>query len=221
MGLRRQHASIGGALAFLLGNPVLNPATLIFMIFVLGWQFAVIRAVAGVALIAIAVAVAYRIAPESPTPTSDADFELAPIERSNRSAATLVVAWFRELLNELVAILPGYILVVLLLGAIRAWLFSPAVVQGTHGLGGTALVALVGTAFVIPTAAEIPIVQTLLGSGMGIAAAVALMITLPAISLPTLVIVRKVFPARVLWATFGIVVAVGIVAGLIASAIHL
>lgn len=45
-GMRRQQVSIGGALAFWMGNPVLNPATLVFMGFVLGWHFALIRLVA-------------------------------------------------------------------------------------------------------------------------------------------------------------------------------
>mgnify|MGYP000414384286 CR=1 FL=1 len=38
---------LGGALAFWMGNPLLNPATLVFMGFVLGWHFAFIRLVAG------------------------------------------------------------------------------------------------------------------------------------------------------------------------------
>lgn len=38
-GMRRQQVSMGGALAFWMGNPVLNPATLVFMGFVLGWGF--------------------------------------------------------------------------------------------------------------------------------------------------------------------------------------
>jgi uncharacterized membrane protein YraQ (UPF0718 family) len=39
-GMRRQQVSMGGALAFWMGNPLLNPATLVFMGFVLGWHFA-------------------------------------------------------------------------------------------------------------------------------------------------------------------------------------
>jgi hypothetical protein len=38
-GMRRQQVSMGGALAFWMGNPLLNPATLVFMGFVLGWHF--------------------------------------------------------------------------------------------------------------------------------------------------------------------------------------
>lgn len=47
VGLRKSNASVGAALAFWLGNPVLNPATLIFMTFVLSWKFTVLRVVFG------------------------------------------------------------------------------------------------------------------------------------------------------------------------------
>jgi uncharacterized protein len=217
VGLRKQQISIGSALAFLLGNPVLNPATLIFMGFVLGWQFTAIRAIAGIVLIAIAVVLASRMAPNAPALTTNTDFELAPIEQPGRNVPSLVLAWLKELWNEIVAIIPGYVLIVFILGATRAWLFPAAVASATHGITGLTLLSLAGTAFVIPTAGEIPIVQTLMANGLSISGALALLITLPAISLPTLYIVRSAFPAKVLAATFGVICVGGIVTGAIAS----
>ena len=216
IGLRRQHVSIGSGLAFFLGNPVLNPATLIFMGFILGWQFSAIRIVVGVLLIAIVVAIANRMTNDE-TPDDAPAPELAAIERENRSAGTLFVAWLRELWNEMVAVLPGYAIIVFILGGLRAWLFPPDFTIHAAGLGGMALVSLVGTLFVIPTAGEVPIVQTLLGHGMNVGAAVALIITLPAISLPSMFIVRKAFPANVLAMTFGVIFAGGLIAGTIAQ----
>ncbi len=61
--------------------------------------------------------------------------------------------------------------------------------------------AVAGCLFVIPTAAEIPIVQTMMLAGMGIAPALALLMTLPAVSLPSLIMLRKAFPAKALWLT--------------------
>ena len=49
-GMRRQQVSMGGALAFWMGNPLLNPATLVFMGFVLGWGFAAFVLAAALAL---------------------------------------------------------------------------------------------------------------------------------------------------------------------------
>lgn len=220
IGLRKQHAAVGSGLAFFLGNPVLNPATLIFMGFILGWQFSAIRIVAGVALIAIVVAIANRMTTDEASGEAPAP-ALAPIEREDRSFGTLAVAWLRELWNEIVAIIPGYILIVFILGGLRAWLFPPDFTIHASGLIGMTLVSFVGTLFVIPTAGEVPIVQTLLAHGMSVGAAVALIITLPAISLPSLFIVRKAFPAKVLAMTFGVIFAGGLIAGTIAQlALH-
>src|ERR1700733_4840324 len=51
VGLRERQASAGGAIAFWLGNSVLNPATLVFMGFVLGWNWAALRLVLGVLMV--------------------------------------------------------------------------------------------------------------------------------------------------------------------------
>lgn len=216
IGLRKQHASVGSGLAFFLGNPVLNPATLVFMGFILGWQFSLIRIVVGLLLIAIVVAIANRMTAEEGTDAAP-EPTLAPIERADRSPSTLALAWLRELWNEMIAILPGYALIVFILGGLRAWLFPPDFTIHAAGLGGMALVSLVGTLFVIPTAGEVPIVQMLLAHGMSVGAAVALIVTLPAISLPSIFIVRKAFPANVLAMTFGVIFAGGLIAGTIAQ----
>jgi len=51
VGLRKRGASVGASVAFWLGNPALNPAVLAFSFFVLGWQWTVLRAAAGVLLV--------------------------------------------------------------------------------------------------------------------------------------------------------------------------
>lgn len=212
--------SAGSALAFLLGNPVLNPAVMIFMGFVLGWQFTGLRIVFGLLMVAAVVAMANRLEPQQ-LQTAAHTFEPAPIENPQRSGATLAMAWLRELWNEIVMIVPGYVAIVLVLGAIRAWLFPAGFTIHATGFGSAVLTAIAGTLFVIPTAGEIPIAQTLMHHGMGTGPAVALLITLPAISLPTLWIVRKVFSARVLWSAMAIVCGFGIVAAGAAMALHI
>src|SRR5436305_1033746 len=51
IGLRRSGSSLGAAVAFFLGNPTLNPAVLVFLLFTLGWQWALLRLVLGVVLV--------------------------------------------------------------------------------------------------------------------------------------------------------------------------
>lgn len=73
--------------------------------------------------------------------------------------------------------------------------------------------AIAGCLFVIPTAAEIPVVQTMMMVGMGVAPALALLITLPALSLPSLMMLRQVFPPKALWLTGGLVTLCGVITG--------
>ncbi|VFS09076.1 protein YraQ [Enterobacter cancerogenus] len=70
-----------------------------------------------------------------------------------------------------------------------------------------------------PNAAEIPIVQTMMLAGMGTAPALALLITLPAVSLPSFVMLRKSFPAKALWLTAGLVALSGIICGKYCAAV--
>ena len=51
-GLYKSGASIGSAVAFFLGNPTLNPAVLVFMVFTIGWPWAALRLVLGLVLVA-------------------------------------------------------------------------------------------------------------------------------------------------------------------------
>ena len=112
--------------------------------------------------------------------------------------------------------IPVYILAVLVLGAARVWLFPHADGAIDNTLLWVIAMAVAGCLFVIPTAAEIPIVQTMMLAGMGTAPALALLITLPAISLPSLIMLRKSFPAKALWLTAGLVALSGVMVGSIA-----
>ncbi|EHM49491.1 permease [Yokenella regensburgei] len=209
-GMRRQQVSMGGALAFWLGNPLLNPATLVFMGFVLGWQFTLIRLVAGLATVLVVATLVQKWVKETPLPAAEPE-AIKPEPQDG-----FFSRWLRALWSLFWNTIPVYILAVLVLGAARVWLFPHV-----DGLVGNTLfwviaMALAGCLFVIPTAAEIPIVQTMMLAGMGTAPALALLITLPAVSVPSLIMLRNAFPAKALWLTGGLVVLSGSVVGALA-----
>ncbi|EMN3918984.1 permease [Citrobacter farmeri] len=209
-GMRRQQVSMGGALAFWMGNPLLNPATLVFMGFVLGWHFAAIRLVAGLAMVLVVATLVQKWVKEP------AQAEL-PVEITQLDAQDgFFVRWGRALWTLFWSTIPVYILAVLVLGAARVWLFPHADGAIDNSLLWVVALAVAGCLFVIPTAAEIPIVQTMMLAGMGTAPALALLMTLPAVSLPSLIMLRKAFPAKALWLTAVLVVISGVIVGSIA-----
>lgn len=215
IGLRRQNASLGASMAFFVGNPTLNPATLLFIGFVLSWKFAVLRLVLGVLLIVALAWYANRNDPDARSALTA--LAPSPIEDPQRNAGQLAVAWVRSLWWELYTILPGYVIIVLLLGATRIWLFSPVLTLANGSIIAIVALAVAGTLFVIPTAGEVPILQTLITLGMSTAPAATLLMTLPAISLPSAFMVRQVVPKNVLLVALAAVCAAGLLAALFAQ----
>lgn len=209
-GMRRQRVSMGGALAFWMGNPLLNPATLVFMGFVLGWYFAFIRLVAGLITVLVVASLVQKMVKESAQPAAPVDIDIPEPQGS------FLTRWGKALWQLFWSTIPVYILAVLILGAARVWLFPHADGAIDNTILWVIAMAVVGCLFVIPTAAEIPIVQTLMMAGMGMAPALALLITLPAVSLPSLVMLRQTFPAKALWLTGALVAVGGMITGSLA-----
>jgi uncharacterized membrane protein YraQ (UPF0718 family) len=211
VGLRKRSASVNAALAFLLGNPTLNPATIIFMGFVLGWNFALFRIIIGIILVLGISTIAGRM-------TKDDDVNIDKIKSEEDTAeesGNLFVRWLKALGQLIIDTIPAYLIVVAILGAVRAWLFPAVSPEWGNSILAVIGLAVTGTLFVIPTAAEIPIIQTLMAFGLGGGPAAALLITLPAVSLPTLLIVKRAFSTKILTFVAGGVMAIGIVSGFI------
>ena len=197
LGLKKNGSSAGATLAYWLGNPILNPATLVFMGFVLGWHWVGLRLVVGVFLVFFVAYIVGRFADhdtESPV--------LAVREPQESELDTSIwILWLRSLWRLSKGVIPEYIILVCLLGAVRAWLF-PAVTPAVNGMSWTLLFAFTGTLFVIPTAGEIPIVQTLISFGLGVGPAAALLTALPALSLPSLLMLYRAIPGKALVMTW-------------------
>ena len=213
VGLRKKNVSVGASLAFWIGNPTINPATLIFMTFVLSWKFTLLRLVIGLILTFGISYLANRFAKDT-TPVS-----IDELIEDSEDKRPLLRRWFSSIGSMLLYVVPAYILSVLILGAARFWLF-PQLSEGmSNSLVAILLFAIAGMLFVIPTAAEIPIIQTLMAMGLGAGPAAALLITLPSISLPSLLMVAKSFPRKVLVFVSISVVVLGIISGLIGKII--
>jgi uncharacterized membrane protein YraQ (UPF0718 family) len=207
-------------LAYWLGNPILNPATMIFMGFVLGWRWTALRLVVGIVLVFGVATFANRfVHMQDLSPDAGAALAAAANMTVPGEWASVWRRWLQALWELSVGLIPEYIVLVLMLGAARAWLF-PAVISS---VGNNPLwilgVAVAGTFFVIPTAGEIPIVQTLMSFGLGAGPAGALLTTLPPASLPSLAMVARVFPPRVLIFITASIIVLGVLSGVAAMAL--
>jgi len=217
-GLRRVHASAGAAVAFWLGNSVLNPATLVFIVFVLGWHWAMLRLFFGL----IAVIGLGFIANRFSSRNDQADIEREMVDLAGDLPVSEPFRRWMDILGRMILrLLPEYVVLVLLLGAARVWLFPHAGPDIDNSLLWIIAFAIAGTLFVIPTAGEVPIIQAMLALGVGAGPAGALLLVLPPISVPSLALVSRSFEARTLVAVSIGIVATGIAAGLAAVALGL
>lgn len=203
--LRRSGASLAAAGAYWLGNPLLNPAVLIFLHLVAPWQWTLTRLLVGAALVVSGGVLAHRLGGnDRPRPR--------PVERRGGGFGAAVRRFGRQLLRLVLTLVPEYLLVVMLLGAFRGWLLAgvEALPQGALAVG---VAAVIGTALVLPTAAEIPVLQALALAGASPALIGALLVTLPAVSLPGMVVVARSFGPRATAVLALTTVVGGVVAG--------
>jgi uncharacterized membrane protein YraQ (UPF0718 family) len=88
-----------------------------------------------------------------------------------------------------------------------------AAAVGGNGLGANLLASVVGAFMYVATLTEVPILQTLLGSGMGAGPALALLLAGPALSLPSMLVISSYLGARKTAAYVALVVALSTLTG--------
>ncbi|ANY09725.1 permease [Pseudonocardia sp. HH130630-07] len=197
--MRRSGVSTAAAIAYWLGNPLLNPAVLVFLAFVAPWEWTATRLVVGVLVVVGGAALVARLTGDRRAPSGLVD--AAAAEPDGRAWLGGAPGRFgRALARMTLVLVPEYLVVVLAVGALRGWLFPIDAVTGT-GLALVVLAAVVGTLVVIPTAGEIPILQGLALAGVAAGPIGALLVTLPVVSLPGIVMVGRALGWRATAAT--------------------
>jgi uncharacterized membrane protein YraQ (UPF0718 family) len=86
---------------------------------------------------------------------------------------------------------------------------------GGNSLFANLLASVVGAFMYFATLTEVPIVQGLLGSGMGKGPALALLLAGPALSLPSMIVIRSILGTKKSFVYFGLVIGFSTIAGMI------
>lgn len=145
------------AIAYWLGNPLLNPAVLVFLLFIAPWQWTLTRLLVGAATVVVGsalVASMTRRSQASQPPSAG-----APWMSGTEESIPAATRFLQVLLRLCLVLLPEYLIMVLVIGAGRGRLLT--LIQPAHqGVLVVLLAAVLGTLMVIPTAGEIAILQT-------------------------------------------------------------
>lgn len=217
-GLYKRGAGLGPAITFLLTAPAFNPAALLLTFALLGWKFTVGRIV--VAMVA-GMTTGYitdrffknKLSAPEPLRIGGEEGE-TPEE--GPGLGRKIVNMFLYSWEFVKMVLPLILLGVILAGFVKAFL-PPAVIIKYLGNGvlPIMLASAVGVFMYTPTLVEVPLVRGLLETGMGTGAAMAFLLTGPALSLPSILGVCKIVKPKVPLVYASLMWIFGIAAGLL------
>jgi len=211
--LRRAGVPRPAVLAHWLGNPLLNPAVLVFLFLVGPWEWGVTRLIVGLLVVLGASALIGALADRTPV---DSTVDASPEELEAPARLAQLPGRFVSSLWRLSRVLvPEYALVVLLVGAFSGWLSQFAAMSDGIGLFAVLVAALIGALLVVPTGGEIPVLLALSAAGVGAGLLGVLLVTLPALSLPSMAMVARVLSVRGTVLAAGAVVGGGLLAGVL------
>ncbi len=136
--------------------------------------------------------------------------------------------WFSTSWDFAKKILPLLLIGVLISGALlgrvgheglipSAWV---AAAVGGNSVGANFFAALAGAFMYFATLTEVPILQGLIGSGMGKGPALALLLAGPALSLPSMLVIRSVMGTKKTVVFVGLVVVLSTLAGMLYGALY-
>ncbi len=200
---------LGVTFAFLISSPLVDLASVILLASVFNWTTAIAYVIVGLVLAVLGGATIGALKLERyvepfvfGTYLADADLpELTPADR---------FAFAREQVADIVGRVWRFVLIGVGIGAaIHGWIpeeFISAVLGDNNPLA-----VLIATAVGVPMYADIfgtlPIAEALVYKGVGLGTVLAFMMAVTALSLPSLIMLKKVVKAPLLATFFGIVVA--------------
>jgi uncharacterized membrane protein YraQ (UPF0718 family) len=125
--------------------------------------------------------------------------------------------WMKETLRFVKLVLPWLLVGVFIAGMIREGVPESAI---TSAVGGNGLLAnftasFLGSIMYFATLTEVPIVRSFLDLGMGQGPALALLLAGPALSLPSMLVIRKIMGTQKMLVYVSIVVVMATISGYI------
>jgi len=199
-GLYKRGAGLGPAVTFLLAAPAFNPAAILLTLGLLGWKFAIARVIVAITagiLVGYTTDKIFKNRLPEPEPVHiDTEFDSTLQEDQGFGKRLINMSLYSWEFVKMV--LPLIFLGVIFAGLVKAFLPPSLIIKYLgNGILPIMLSSAIGVFMYTPTLVEIPLVRGFLESGMGTGAAMAFLLTGPALSLPSILGVCKIVKPRV------------------------
>lgn len=199
-GLYKRGAGLGPAITFLLAAPSFNPAAILLTLGLLGWKFAAARIIVAIASGILVGYMTDRIFRNKLTPPEPVHIEAEAngMPQENQGFIKRLANMFLYSWEFVKMVLPLILLGVIGAGLVKAFLPPSLIIKYLgNGILPIMLSAAIGVFMYTPTLVEVPLIRGFLESGMGTGAAMAFLLTGPALSLPSILGVCKIVKPRV------------------------
>ncbi len=222
MGFTQAGLPLGITFSFLISSPMVDLGSLVLLLSIFGWKVAVAYVVLGL-VVAVAGGTAIgRLRLESDVADFIRNGKAAPASEECPSQKQRLLSALRSVLATLRKIIP-YILAGVAVGAlIHNWIPENWVLRSLGGENplGVPLAVVVGAPMYADIFACIPIAESLLAKGALLGVVLSFMMAVTTLSLPSLVMLRKVVKARLLAVFIAICIAGIIMAGYLFNALQ-
>lgn len=214
---------LGVTFSFLISAPMVNEVALVLLFGLFGWRIALLYMGLGLSIAILAGWVIGRLKMEAyledwvrEMPRVAARFDSAAMTMGER-----ITAGFASV-HEIVGKVWPYILAGIAIGAaIHGWVPQDfmASFMGKDAWWSVPLAVIIGVPMYTNAAGVIPIVQALLGKGAALGTVLAFMMSVIALSLPEMIILRKVLKVRLIATFVGVVTAGILIVGYVFNAV--
>ncbi len=197
---------LGVTFSFLIASPMINEVAAVILVSLLGWKLAVLYVLSGLAVAWVGGMVMERFRPERWVEAYVWKIRLGKVQRAEPDtslAGRHRYAW--QEVKEIVGRIWKWVVIGIAVGALFHG-FVPEAWVSEH-LGGddwytVPLAVLLGIPLYSNATGVIPIAEAMLGKGVALGTVLALMMSIAALSLPEMLILRKVirWPALALYA---------------------
>jgi len=197
IGLRKQGASRGASLGFLISTPQTGVDSILVSGSMLGWPFAMFKVAAALVMGVIGGGLAEQFGQDA-TDEEDSDSDRMDAEPNQQAFSKRVNEALLHSI-ELIRSIWRWLVFGLLVSATISWLLPANELSGfagTSGLAAMLITLIVSIPLYVCATASVPIAAALVGSGLPVGAAMVFLMAGPATNLATLGAVYRTFGTR-------------------------
>jgi hypothetical protein len=203
---------LGVTFSFLIASPLINEvaATMLFAMF--GWQIAAIYIISGLIIAIIAGVIIGRLGLEKELTRTVKNTEVDMGREKKMSWKQRIVFGIRESRRITFSVLPYLLIGIAIGGVIHGFVPSDALagIAGKNNPFAVPIAVLLGIPLYSNTAGMVPIVGVLTSKGVAMGTALAFMMAVIGLSLPEMIILRKVMKPKLI-AIFAIILFIAFV----------